>query len=71
LEFRDRLNASRPRRTVIFKDKSLDWADYASAVSPAWHQWLRATQIPAPTIEEQLANNSRQEVQPKMQRWRT
>jgi NADH dehydrogenase [ubiquinone] 1 alpha subcomplex assembly factor 2 len=61
-EFRDRLNTSRPRRTVIFKDKSLDWADYASAVTPAWHQWLRVTRIPAPTIEEQLANNTRQEV---------
>ncbi|KAF8533881.1 hypothetical protein BDD12DRAFT_463554 [Trichophaea hybrida] len=61
-EFRNRLNASRPRRTVVFKDKSLDWVDYASTVSPAWHQWLRATRIPAPTIEEQHAENTRQEV---------
>lgn len=61
-EFRDRLNASRPRRTVAFRDKSLDWVDYASAVSPAWHQWLRALRIPAPTIDEQLADNARLEV---------
>lgn len=60
-EFRDRLNASRPRRTVIFKDKNLDWVDYAGAVTPAWHQWLRATRIPAPSIEEQVDENKRQE----------
>lgn len=61
-EFRHRLSASRPRRTVVFRDKSLDWVDYASAVSPAWHQWLRALRIPAPTIDEQLADNTRREV---------
>lgn len=61
-EFRHRLSASRPRRTVVFRDKSLDWVDYASAVSPAWHQWLRALRIHAPTIDEQLADNTRREV---------
>jgi NADH dehydrogenase [ubiquinone] 1 alpha subcomplex assembly factor 2 len=61
-EFRDRINASRPRRTVVFKDKNKDWVDYASAVSPQWHQWLRATRIPAPTIQEQIQDVVRKEV---------
>jgi len=61
-EFRDRLQAHRPRRTVIFKDKSKDWVDYAHSVSPAWHQWLRATRLPAPTIEEQVEDNVRKQV---------
>ncbi|TGZ82508.1 hypothetical protein EX30DRAFT_363050 [Ascodesmis nigricans] len=52
-EFRDRINASRPRRTVVFRDKSRDWVDYASDVSPQWHQWLRALRTAAPTIAEQ------------------
>jgi len=58
-EFRDRLQAHRPRRTVVHKDKSRDWADYAGAVSPAWHQWLRAAREAAPSIAEQEAEMAR------------
>ncbi|KAI5842246.1 hypothetical protein BZA05DRAFT_380075 [Tricharina praecox] len=61
-EYRDRLAAHRPRRSVTFSDPNLDWVDYASAVSPAWHQWLRATRVSAPTIEEQREDTRRQEV---------
>jgi NADH dehydrogenase [ubiquinone] 1 alpha subcomplex assembly factor 2 len=61
-EFRDRLAAHRPRRIVEFSDASKDWVDYAAAVSPAWHQWLRATRIPPPTIAEQVQDVQRREV---------
>lgn len=52
---------SRPRRSVNFKTKNLDWVDYASAVSPQWHQWLRATRNDPPSIEEQVADLRRKD----------
>ncbi|KAL7273402.1 hypothetical protein RUND412_003758 [Rhizina undulata] len=49
-EMKTRLNASRARRIVQYKDLK-DLVDYK--VSPQWHQWLRSTRFDPPTITEQ------------------
>ena len=50
-------SALRPRRIVVYP-KSTHVADVK--VPPLWHQWLRYTRLDPPSIEEQVAEVSRQ-----------
>nr|POF01273.1 nadh-ubiquinone oxidoreductase assembly factor n7bml [Quercus suber] len=62
-EFKDALNSNRLRRIVKyssggFRGRRMDYADVK--ISPQWHQWLRHTRDPPPTIQEQQYEVSRQ-----------
>ncbi|KAK6530797.1 hypothetical protein TWF281_007634 [Arthrobotrys megalospora] len=52
-EFRDRLVAYRPRRIMDFRGGVHSLANYSEfKVDPQWHQWLRATRVEPPSIQE-------------------
>ena len=56
-EYKNVLNAARPRRMVKYP-RSTQYSDVK--ISPMWLQWLRHTRSEAPTLEEQEADAQRQ-----------
>ncbi|KAJ6257300.1 hypothetical protein Dda_8189 [Drechslerella dactyloides] len=62
-EFRQALVAGRPRRIMDFRGGRHTLVNYAEmVVDPQWHQWLRATRLEPPSIEELQADVLRRQV---------
>ncbi|KAK6355813.1 hypothetical protein TWF718_000194 [Orbilia javanica] len=62
-EFRDRLVAYRPRRIMDFRGGVHSFVNYSDfKVDPQWHQWLRATRVEPPTIQELQDEITRQKI---------
>ncbi|KAK6514947.1 hypothetical protein TWF506_007305 [Arthrobotrys conoides] len=62
-EFRDRLVAYRPRRIMDFRGGVHSLANYSEfKVDPQWHQWLRATRVEPPSIQELQDEVTRQKI---------
>ncbi|RPA73346.1 hypothetical protein BJ508DRAFT_419073 [Ascobolus immersus RN42] len=64
-EFKNRLHVSKPRRIVHLvggnRHSGGHIVDHAYNMPPQWLQWLRATRLPAPTIEELISDLQRRE----------
>ncbi|KAK6359001.1 hypothetical protein TWF696_000173 [Orbilia brochopaga] len=62
-EFRHSLVAGRPRRIMDFRGGKHTLVNYSEmVVDPQWHQWLRATRMQPPSIEELQADVVRRQV---------
>ena len=59
-EFRDNLRSDNRMRRIVKGRRNMPLGDIQAQISPMWHQWLRHTREPAPTMVEQQMDVARQ-----------